>query len=87
MTKLYLTGLLIPLLILSISLFAGCSKQPEVIMAVPLCDCNYNPEDPQASCWQGYVCDAGAACTHDGGLLDKCVPQNLVAPHEHGTSY
>lgn len=87
MTKLYLAGLLIPLLILSISLFAGCLKQTEIIIAVPLCDCNYNPEDPQAGCWQGYACDADAACTNNGGLFDKCVPQNPVAPHQHGTSY
>ena len=87
MTKLYLAGLLIPLLILSFALFAGCSKQPEVILAVPLCDCNYNPEDSRADCWEGYVCDADTACSHDGGLLDKCVPQSPVAPHGHGTSY
>ena len=87
MTKLHLTAVIIPLLILSFALITGCSKQPEIIMAVPLCDCSYNPEDPQADCWEGYVCDANAACSHDGGLFDKCVPQSSVEPHTHGTSY
>lgn len=88
MSRIYLTALLIPLLLISIAIFsAGCSKQPEVIMAVPLCDCSYNPEDPRADCWEGYVCVSDTACSHDGGLYDKCVPQGISSPHDHNTSY
>lgn len=83
----YLTVLLVSLLLISSAIFSGCSKQPEVIMAVPLCDCTYKPEDPQSECWQGYVCSGDAACSQDGGLYDKCVPADSYSPHEHGTSY
>ncbi len=87
MSRIYLTALLVPLLLISIAIFSGCSKQPEVIMAVPLCDCTHNPEDPRADCWEGYVCDTGASCSHNGGLYDKCVPQGISSPHDHDTSY
>jgi hypothetical protein len=87
MSRIYLTALLVPLLLISIAIFSGCSKQPEVIMAVPLCDCTHNPEDPHADCWNGYVCEAGAACSHDGGQYDKCVPQGISNPQDHDTSY
>jgi len=87
MPRIYLTALLVPLLLISTAIFSGCSKQHEVIMAVPLCDCSHNPEDPQADCWEGYVCDGDAACTQDGGLYDRCVPNGSYAPHSHDTSY
>ena len=87
MSRIYLTALLIPFLIISLAIFSGCNKQPEVIMAVPLCDCRHNPENPRADCWEGYVCDHGVACSHNGGLYDKCVPEGHYNPHEHDTSY
>ena len=87
MSKLHIIALLIPILIISAALFSGCSKKSEVIMAVPLCDCNHDPEDPRADCWEGYVCEPGAACSHDGGLFDKCVPAGSYVPHGHSPSY
>ena len=83
----YLTVLFVPLLLISAAILSGCSKQPEVIMAVPLCDCVRNPDDPRSDCWEGYVCSGDAACTKDGGLHDKCVPGGSYSPHEHRPTY
>ena len=85
--KLY-SSLLIPMLFAGAGLIAGCTKSlPEVIMAVPLCDCSHNPENPRSDCWEGYVCNADAACSHDGGLFDKCVPQGTSEPPSNAPSY
>lgn len=86
MSKILILALFIPTLVFGAALTTGCSKTPEVIMAVPLCDCSHDPANPRADCWEGYVCEPGAACSHDGGLFDKCVPQGSYAPHEHAPS-
>ncbi len=83
----YRTFLLVPLILISIAIFSGCSKQPEVLIAVPLCDCIHKPDDPQSDCWEGYVCHGDAECTQNGGLYDKCVPGGTYSPHEQGASY
>lgn len=87
MTNLLRTAIIFPLFIISFALFTACARPPEVIVSVPLCDCTTNPDDPRSDCWEGYVCDGGAPCSHNGGLYDKCVPHDWVQPQEPQYEY
>jgi len=87
MTRLLQTAVIFPLFIICFAIFTACGRPPEVLVAVPLCDCLHNPDDARSDCWEGYVCDDDTACSHNGGLYDKCIPQNAVRPHDHQYEY
>ena len=74
MNKLHSISVLIMILIMSLILSIGCTKTPRVLFTVPLCDCNYNEENPRDKCHGGYVCDSHSPCVNAHAQNDKCVP-------------